>query len=132
MRLEDIVVSLDLAKELRDSEYPQETLFFWYEGLERDGSVYDYVECSGQEAIKNVGTYAAPAASEIGEQLKIFPMIDYAYHAGVWISQIPRDESRTPTWTPAFTGESEADSRAKMWLYLKQNNLLLPSSQENK
>jgi hypothetical protein len=130
MKLEDLCVSLELAKALVGNGYPQEATFYFVPEEFEDRPQYQaklIYEAMGEH--KNL--IAAPTSSEIGEQLKAFPMISYGYYPNVWITQIPRDENRSPVWTPAFTEYSEADSRAKMWLFLKQENLL-QSSQENK
>jgi len=134
MTLTDIVASLELAKQLKEAGYPQESLFEWVNtkgGFTKLISVYSGDEISTEVVYgKIIDRFAAPTATEIGEQL---PENVMSFKAPTpskdWIC-------RFYDYTGTFEFDSyqeiektEADARAKMWLYLKSNNLLLGNKQ---
>lgn len=126
MQLSDICVGLELAKQLRDAGYPQESLFYWeiHESLEEKG------DFSGARLVTHIypksvayamNTYAAPTASELGEQIKGHVLPYWNHGTGWQIKQLKGEYHRC---------NSEADARAKLWLTLKHQGLL--STKEEK
>ena len=138
MQLTDICVSLELAKQLRKAGYPQDSIFF------RGVTIYGDHDQPVMEDVKNLHSklfpndgmiyYAAPTAAEIGEELikngisftsgstigfdnpedKFNCYTNHRFNEYTCITKIEHSEH----------GETEVNARAKMWLYLKEHNLL--------
>lgn len=131
-KLENICVSLDLAKQLKEAGYPQESLFVWgqrkYPTSIAENKWFDpdlfYL---GEEGLKVL--CVAPTASEIGEKFGGHLSIDKT-DKGRWVTKYWWGEEYTGLRDGHITDwhmEAEnnlCDSLAKMWLYLKENNLL--------
>lgn len=124
MQLSDICVSLELAKQLKEAGYPQESVLRWhYYGSGKEWAVVQSgfsdllinhaQKHSRLENAKESKWIAAPTAAEIGEQLRCgdFEM-PYMF------------DSQWAQLKYGILKKTEANARAKMWLYLKQNNLL--------
>jgi len=146
MKLEDIVVSLELAKELKEAGYPQEdSLFYWFmvagEGEKSRHIIFndpDNGYCTNSSC--NHNPISAPTASELGEYLKnpIQPKdFPYGSHKNIYqhYSGFENEGINKDCWESIIvernigtqlvkTAKTEADARAEMWLYLKQNNLI--------
>lgn len=127
MNIKNHVVSLELSKQLKISGYPQQSFFYWAAiGDSWTLRSPDYPKRPAGEIV------AAPLASELGEQL---PMeiekhgLLYELHIckntewGEWYCNYSRIE-KTELLGYGRQDKSEADARAKMWLYLKQEGLL--------
>lgn len=115
LELEKQVVSLELAKQLKDAGFPQETLWVWKEIIIDGKSKFELCYRHDNGTLELVGEkwntyrsfiwgqekYAAPTVAELGEMLK------------GWI---------LPYYNPDYTkpDETEADARALMWLRLKK------------
>jgi hypothetical protein len=118
MKLEDQVVSLELAKQLKEAGYTQDESLFYWEG--------DYL-IPQERYMPQLGT-AAPTVAELGEQL---PKRKEQGGEAKWFDCHKNDRG---TWTvrymsvqkyvfQAMTDKSEANARAMMWLYLKKEGL---------
>lgn len=113
-------VSLEIAKELKAAGYDQEsTIFGYYENADTHELLY-----SPELKPMMDKWIAAPLASEIGEllpaklgfkRLCIYHFEDDGWHISY--------EEMDRYWHREID-KSEADARAKMWLYLKKENLL--------
>jgi hypothetical protein len=117
MKLENQVVSLDLAKRLKELGVKQESLFAWvklppsekegYEG-EEYGLVYEWTMAhnAGKECI------SAFTVAELGEMLpkrtRSIKTHEYEFYCN----------SQVHEW-PGQYGDTEADARAKMLIYLR-------------
>lgn len=114
MDIEKQVVSLSLAKQLKEAGYPQEGVWWWY-----TTGISDGVFISGYDDFHKYNIICvAPTVAELGEALP--KTVEYYHSIMGW---------RTEYWYPKSIvrveyADSEADARAKMWLYLKKNNLL--------
>ena len=123
MKPENQVVSLELAKELKKNGYKQEGVWWWREYnswiLETGGIRYEdgWID-------KEVESVIAPTVAELGEALKHPKQEILSYHP-----------NSLPLWTGTswvlyrngkvvFEADTEANARAKMWLYLKKENLI--------
>lgn len=117
MKLEDQVCSLELAKKLKKFGVKQESLFYWikYEGydayLQSSKEPRSSVWCEGTEVV------SAFTVAELGE---MYPKSSYApsypQNNGKWaVSWF--DDAR-------FEEVTEADTRAKMLIYLLENRLV--------
>lgn len=141
MTLENITVSLELAKELKNSGYPQESLFVWtnYNKLVLKKRIY---ECNYEPALHGGSPLtAAPTASELLEQLPsshTFQYEDRKYGWADWkLYKIEDAHDNLLGWTINIgrgnygeqilweeEAETSANALAKMWLYLKEEDLL--------
>jgi len=125
MRLEDQVVSLELAKKLKELGIDQEAGcgFYWH----KDKLVFAHSEC-GNHAIGDWNNYiAAFTVAELGEMLPRF----YESHRtnGItpeieWTCQYKEDGKVTHQ-----VSNTEADARAKMLVYLLENGLMKPEKE---
>jgi len=120
MELEQQVVSLELAKKLKELGVKQESLFCWTERTTRESSymsrmtvVYrteDDSEC-----------LAAFTVTELGE---ILPDNSHTVKKStVWVSSCTYSEG-TEGWHHKFEAPTEADARAKMLIYLLEDKLI--------
>lgn len=133
MKLEDQVVSLDLAKKMRDLGFEQDSL--WYH-VKDSRPEFDYgwrVESNTifkmftSEAKKRLIIYSAYTVAELGEILRTFekehwdqvPTWDTYFNK--WYFQNGYGHGEIVKWLEADT---EANARAQMLIYLKENNLL--------
>lgn len=133
------VVSLDLAKQLKEAGYPQESEFCWYSHRHPNingGKFYDTLEW-GHAYEGDYDTYnllaAAPLANELLEQLPYYIEQGTGYYLnctkageGMYICFYRADnDEHTPVMNmKSFGGGSLPDALAEMWLYLKKENLL--------
>lgn len=154
MQLQDITVSLELAKQLKKVGYPQESLFYWVKMKvvesrgnysEKivwqvckliDGSEYvlidNYIYVApgyDSELCNPLEVIAAPTASELGERLPVeLKSGRYIIERGEdyfelrFYKDAEQDLDGLYDWHDELY--TEADARAKMWLYLKEHNLL--------
>lgn len=146
MKLEDIVVSLELAKELKEVGYPQKSLFYWVSYLTKN-SISEYklmdepniqweFERSGEMKI-----ISAPTASELLDRLPRFMNSNGKFHWEISLEEIEEKqfidgkelvERKTvelfsmmyPYHAVKVQGKTFVEMLAKMWFYLKQNNLI--------
>ena len=143
MKLEQQQVSFELSKELKKAGYPQEGLWWWIyhkldgkwrigKGIFNSVAPHEIIEC------------VAPTVAELGEKLpssiecksdrgtKYFIYLEMDKH----IDQRNRGYRFRLRYRPKYNEEmrnyhndeyradTEANARAKMWLYLKKGGLL--------
>lgn len=124
MKLENQLVSLKLAKELKKAGFPQDTYFVWnynpplihlWQKMKVKEGIYDgdYVL---QGEIITGKFYAAPTVAELGELLKNIAELPLHHGENKWVVNLIGYQR--------WGIETEADARAKMWLYLKKEKLL--------
>lgn len=135
MRLEKQVCSLELAKKLKELGVKQNSHFIY-------DSVWGAVEISSWE-IRHTSKYAQPkpeetfsafTVAELGEMLPLVIKEYYElsirhvyYQEKGWAIQYVDDEdsifsiNEIQAW---FESDTEADARAKMLIYLIENNLI--------
>lgn len=126
MKLEQQVVSLELAQKLKELGVKQEGNYMWGNfssqwGLmfrEKQGDNFDYWLKSGYFPI-------AFTVAELGELLnEITTKIDCG---DSWYDKVGQTAKPTVGWGGDLheeTSDTEADARAKMLVYLLENNLL--------
>jgi hypothetical protein len=122
MKLEDQVVSLDLAKKLKELGVKQENQFVWVEW--DTGAPTIELADSSDWTDPDETAYSAFTVAELGEMLP-----DYIAREGCLMV-----EKSTAHWTVGYASYSdfglrrdaptEANARAKMLIYLIENNLL--------
>lgn len=130
MELTKQVVSLDLAKRMKELGAPQESLFWWVEGSDW------FVAMQTGEYQNSVSAYTV---AELGDML---PREVNVPLKGGRKRKDPHHITYA-IWTKGYQGNykcglnhrsaifyhneyayTEADARAKMWCYLKENNLI--------
>ncbi len=119
MKLDNQVVSLKLSQELKKAGYPQEGLWRWYYDNEENNRKYFIQHEMFDEDDQLI--CVAPTVAELGEALPIVQdmYIDHIKNAeNEWIVALRKDSTRIVSFI-----DTEADARAKMWLYLKKEGL---------
>lgn len=130
MNLENHVPSLELSKQLKEAGYPQEKPLFSYVAYRKEFEGNEQPSFSNGFESNEFNWVAAPLASELGEQLPDFEKLDlatiriggeynvgYKNEHGFW--EMPLITSQL-----TVSANTEANARAKMWLYLKKEGLL--------
>ena len=133
MKLEDQVVSLDLAKKLKELGVKQDSHFHWKRDESGDGP---YLVASNTRYISTAGTILASAftVAELGEML---PRILFRQKRTYELALGKKLRNDNEEWSCRYECESnggyvqqvadtEADARAKMLIYLLENNLINP------
>ena len=115
------VCLLELSKRLKELGYPQEGL--WYRIKKINGD-WDLV-CFSDGVLEDTDEYTekivAPTVAELGEKLpdKYFT---YKTMNKFPVADLLHEDCMPNVW--CFTSDTEANARAKLWIYLKENNLL--------
>lgn len=105
-------VSFELAKQLKENGYPQNTEFYWWEDKNDEYTTRSEL-CFGKPIYLNdINVYAAPLSSELGEELRKYLL------RNIWSSEIKEAIDNCGLMI------DECDNRAKMWLYLRKNGLI--------
>lgn len=120
MKLEQQVTSLELSKKLKALGVKQESLFWWsvYDGgntKEKPGIIFtDDANHGFEEDLTSAFTVA-----ELGDMLPDRDITSFN-HKGTWYCEIA-------SWINAKAEDGfEANARAKMLIYLLENNLITP------
>lgn len=125
---ENLVTSLELSRELKENGYPQDSEFYWVKNRQTafpdirilaKGILEEHNE-NEAPAFQFETFCAAPTAGELGEMLPAgrYEIIkDDAHRFAIWGKE------------EGFSASTEADARAKMWIYLKKNNLIRATAQ---
>jgi hypothetical protein len=151
MKLNQICVSLELAKELKEAGYPQESLFYFNfrdvygedwedDAMAENPDYFDEPESLSDFKKDDEKSVSAPTASELLEQLPVLISVNSTFQGNWFIcslhencpaygkikhEEIIDDDGNKDWFTLRSTGaDSAVNALAKMWLYLKQNNLL--------
>jgi hypothetical protein len=126
MKLEDQVISLELAKKLKELGVKQESLFRWQEwrDLGYQGKGHPFVWCLEPGSGNVREELSAYTVAELGEML---PQGCESFKTQSpekgWVCYWEHEKGR---YNKCY-GHVEADARAKMLIYLLENNLLPPS-----
>lgn len=128
MTLENQVVSLDLAKELKALGVERESLFWWIGDLLVFKTRTGFFNEDG--AGMNLHPLAdraipAPTAAELGEMLASGLDMSWKNSKGEWNCRYETSDGIAV----GTSSKSEADCRAKMLIHLIKNNLI-PKPQE--
>jgi len=140
MKLEDICVSLEIAKRLKAKGFPQEnTLLYWNEVWKDNGNEKDYKETIAAFLKHNkyfgidkndniIDYYSAPSAEELLKELPSGIQVlyvsnteknTYIYQVNNFLCDYSKDHRRAETDLIKL-----CNALAKMWLYLKDNKLI--------
>lgn len=123
MNIEKQVVSLKLAKELKEAGYLQEGVWWWTGFRElclRGNSTFFYsftVDNSSMYSLDVKDLIVAPTVAELGGAIKRHPQPEYCVDKKHWLWFATNSNYNIATKT-------EANARAKMWLYLKKEKLI--------
>ena len=127
MQLDDICVSLELAQQLKEAGYEQDSLFWW--NFYSPGAMDEELvrTAYGRYKLENIGqdseeSISAPTASELLEQLPQGIFVAKGIKYRVWNSN-----TNEFTWLESdeldpIDNESLANALAKIYLNLKQNS----------
>ena len=128
---ENIVVSLELAKRLRDAGWSQEknisSFYYSVEGwlmvctIHVEGETV-LIPVTGAELTFHPPWLSAPTAEEILRELPDYQVM--SEERVVSIIQLSDIYNKRKTKFSIFKGETLASAAAQMWIYLKTNNLL--------
>lgn len=113
MKLENQVVSLELAKKLKELGVKQESLFYWW-----NNQIYFYPYLDQTEIGDSISAFTV---AELGILLPTMSDLPKQGHDGRWRVHGP--------WTAEkgdllHIADTEADCRAKVLIYLLENNLI--------
>ena len=123
MTIEKQVVSLKLAKELKANNYEQEGIWWWIRYL--DGKEQEHWEVTSKTSgllISQAPSFVAPTVSELGERLPD-SCVSGKTDDGEWCCYQDFMQTKKPHSNPMYAS-TEVNARAKMWLYLKKEDLL--------
>lgn len=131
MNLENQVVSLELSKKMKTLGFEQDSEWYW----DKDGNLasMDYYS-----RFQDKKLYSAFTVGELGEMLPdeiemtvngeelIYVLRCMKTLSGQWLIQYAdyTDHNQDSDELHCSQEKNEANARAKMWLYLKENNLL--------
>lgn len=138
MKLADQVCNLELAQKLKELRVSQESLFWWgvEAGLENTYHPRVCTDLSRWDDENMIPVCAAFTVAELGEMM---PENYYSFHwshlatlgTRVWTVSVQEfdenDELKKKLLPPTIGGcsaSTEADARAKILIYLLENNLL--------
>jgi len=114
MNIEKQVVSLELAKKMKELGFPQESLFWWQ--LEASDFAPNHEKVVLKEHRNKI--FVSHPAYTVAELSEILPPY-YASHKEDNLYRCFGGER-----IHSETADTEADARAKTLIYLKENNLL--------
>lgn len=124
MKIEDQVVSFELAKEMKEQGAPQDSLFTWCEWGEIN---YDYLDPLTEREIRYMENKygikricSAYTVAELGVMLVkhdvVMPYFNYNFGQD-WCFDLYDQEQ---TKMIRYYADTEADARAKMWLHFEK------------
>jgi hypothetical protein len=120
MKLENQVCSLELAKRLKELGFEQESLFYHVKEYYLNAKAITQTKYSNTHS-EEVSAYTV---AELGEMLPVNYYSLKAYN-GEWCCYKIEDELNKEDFLFLTTiSNTEADARAKMLIYLKENNLV--------
>ena len=142
MKLEQQVCSLELAKRLKELGVRQENYFYWWVdrygvGTDNNAHVQDHEPTNPKEGWRVVSAFSVAELGEVlpkgmpgnghieGTALHVGRKYEGDWFCGYSVHDISRGSEYPHTeWLHCETADTEADARAKMLIYLLENNLL--------
>lgn len=132
MKLEDQVSSLELAKKLKELGVKQESYFVWAWQDGEEPSLIPEKEC-----LYIYNWVSAFTVAELGEMLPPDTPSDRGADSGNYYCAMLTDDEGNTYWDKKFEScetmeykifheKTEADARAKMLIYLIENDLVKP------
>lgn len=126
MDIESQVCSLNLARHLKELGVKQESYFYWIKQLLADTYLLHYVDsnhwsCDAKMFKENFpDKYSAFTCAELGEMLPDF--IELSKVENIKIATCYSEDNNV-----SMIDDTESNVRAKMLIYLIENNLLNPN-----
>jgi len=123
MKLENQVVSLELAKKLKELGFEQESLFYHLQNTFGDKKYLGIVDKTGNNPKGGNTYYSAYTVTELLELCP--PSTSILKRTDVIGKNPPRYYAEN--WDTAYSeiyNENPADALAKLLIYLKENNLI--------
>lgn len=130
--MKEYCVDLEIAKELEENGFPQETNF--YHRIQKDG-IGEFTDFSDthlkSDFMTIINVYSAPTTDEILKELpkKLYgchleiDRTDVAYY--IWYAPIGTNiDQRPKDFVAGSMGKKLANALAQKWLYLKKERLL--------
>lgn len=123
MTPQDKCVSLETAEKLKEAGFPQDTERRW---IRTEHTWFIDPMMATPDVLINHGVwYSAPDAQEIMDLLPALTKSWYQEKTGFYRCEtMIFDAFGFATDVVSYKGENEAEARAQVWLYLKDNNLL--------
>ena len=124
--LSHYVVFLDLAKEMKELGFKQESLFYWWrhKKLPDEDWKLDTTyrkESIGHENLDNFICISAYTSGELGEML---PEYYYSVHSEVFGWCCFKSTDTKEHQLKNFDNDTEANARAKLAIHLKKNGVI--------
>lgn len=125
MKIEDQVTSVGPSKELKELGVKQDSLWYWTHKNERSDNWSEAALAFlvGAKYYDNAKKCSAYTVAELGEMLKQhannLPQWNKYNMGARWFSDI-----YIPKGYCQVNEETEADARAKMWIYLKKEKII--------
>jgi len=124
MKLEDQVCNLELSKKLKNLGVKQESLFYWVL-VNPQVNQWELTVKENAKSFLNKDKVSAFTASELGEMLPNYTEIKKCFPKNItgtfW--QVSYIQPK-PYLTHFEDDDTEANARAKMLVYLLENNLM--------
>lgn len=123
MKLQDQIVSLELAREMKELGFPQESLFWWISPRQTE-SYIDYASY-GTRFKKEISCSAytvAELGNMIPERIENFKAFQMGKYNDNWVIKYEGIESELNVIR--FQEKTEADLRAKLVIDLKKEKLI--------
>ena len=121
MEIKDQVINLELSQEMEELGAEQDSLFSWmvYKNKPSHMELTKWARNDyGGIGIKDRELYAAFTVAELGEML---PTFYTSWHtAGTWAC----GDEVVKRGGKVTMAKTEADARAKMWIYLKKEGMI--------
>lgn len=135
MKLENQVVSLDLAKRLKELGVKQESLFYWRVEID-EGQEYPEVWYEKPNERRGLHIYSAFTVAELGELLPQTIQVMPGEKTGWNLRWLTIGRFLEDMWCVGYEStdgetvfheeqaDNEANARAKMFVYLLENKLI--------
>lgn len=125
MKPENQACSLELAKRLKELNCPQESLFWWVNTAKYNHNFNLVYRVDMTDEMKyGLDCYSAFTVAELGELPDKYKITLSKYSkicVGLW--ELDKKWGKE-CFIKNFEADTEADARAEMWLWLKENKLL--------
>jgi len=118
MNLKDITVDLEIAKQLKEKGFKQYSLFVFLSDM---ANGYNLVDSGDLSEFNDM--YASPTAEELLAELEYNRFEIYAHRPKTKSSYLYY-EIYVQLISESFIDNKLCNALAKMWIYLKDNNLL--------
>jgi hypothetical protein len=116
MKLQSQVCTLEQAKKLNELGVKQDSLFFWIDRKDKSRVVF----LGMIEDIEKLATYSAFTVAELGVMLPCYYVV---YYTGAYGYCVCRKMEEGELQRPLLRGNTEAEARAAMLIYLLENDL---------